>query len=116
MKASLATLLVTRFVYPLTRHSFALNVFILDRIHHLGGGPSRVFLSLFAAGDDGIEIPDRTLVLRYRTGWNLGMAISSVQSSNVTATSIPIVTRSGAQPTMFVIIVGPSPRVTRATT
>lgn len=51
-----------------------------------------------------------------QAGRNLAIEISSVQSSNVTARGIPIVTVSGAQPTMFVIIEGPSSSVTNATT
>ena len=49
-------------------------------------------------------------------GRNLGIEISSVQSSNVTTTGIPIASCSGAHLTRLVIIAGPSSSVTSATT
>ena len=49
-------------------------------------------------------------------GRNFGIEIVSLQSSKVTSTGNPIITSSGAHPTIFVIICGPSSRVTSATT
>jgi len=42
--------------------------------------------------------------------------MASLQSSKMTSTGIPIATSSGGHPTIFVIICGPSSRVTSATT
>jgi hypothetical protein len=46
MKASFATLSLARLACPLRWAFFLAGVFVLDRVHHLGGGPRCV--NLFA--------------------------------------------------------------------